>query len=45
MKALVLARGVALNVVANSYVAERGPFDHVWIRPAAGDAGTLSAAL
>jgi carbamoyltransferase len=46
MRALVLAGGVALNVVANSYVAERGPFDDVWIQPAAGDAGTaLGAAL
>lgn len=46
MKALVLAGGVALNVVANSYVADRGPFEHVWVQPAAGDAGTaLGAAL
>jgi carbamoyltransferase len=46
MKALVLAGGVALNVVANSYVAEKGPFEHVWVQPAAGDAGTaLGAAL
>jgi carbamoyltransferase len=46
MDALVLAGGVALNVVANSYVAERGPFSHVWVQPAAGDAGTaLGAAL
>jgi carbamoyltransferase len=44
--ALVLAGGVALNVVANTYVAERGPFEHVWVQPAAGDAGTaLGAAL
>jgi carbamoyltransferase len=44
--ALVLAGGVALNVVANSYVAERGPFENVWVQPAAGDAGTaLGAAL
>jgi carbamoyltransferase len=46
MKALVMAGGVALNVVANSYVAEKGPFEHVWVQPAAGDAGTaLGAAL
>ena len=46
MRALVLAGGVALNVVANSYLAERGPFEHVWVQPAAGDAGTaLGAAL
>ncbi len=44
--ALVLAGGVALNVVANTYVAERGPFEHVWVQPAAGDSGTaLGAAL
>ncbi len=44
--AIVLAGGVALNVVANSYLAERGPFRHVWVQPAAGDAGTaLGAAL
>ena len=44
--ALVLAGGVALNVVANSYLAERGPFADVWVQPAAGDAGTaLGAAL
>ena len=44
--ALVLAGGVALNVVANSYLAERGPYKHVWVQPAAGDAGTaLGAAL
>jgi carbamoyltransferase len=46
MRALVLAGGVALNVVANSYLAERGPFADVWVQPAAGDAGTaLGAAL
>lgn len=46
MRALVMAGGVALNVVANSYVAEKGPFEHVWVQPAAGDAGTaLGAAL
>jgi carbamoyltransferase len=46
MTTLVLAGGVALNVVANSYLAERGPFAHVWVQPAAGDSGTaLGAAL
>ncbi len=41
-----MAGGVALNVVANSYLAEQGPFEHVWVQPAAGDAGTaLGAAL
>jgi hypothetical protein len=41
-----LAGGVALNCVANARLAEWGPFDRVWIQPAAGDAGTaLGAAL
>ncbi len=45
-RALVMAGGVALNCVANSRLAERGPFDRVWVQPAAGDAGTaLGAAL
>lgn len=44
--ALVMAGGVALNVVANSYVADKGPYKHVWVQPAAGDAGTaLGSAL
>jgi carbamoyltransferase len=43
---LVMAGGVALNCVANSYLAEHGPFDRIWVQPAAGDAGTaLGAAL
>lgn len=43
---LVMAGGVALNCVANSRVAEDGPFERVWVQPAAGDAGTaLGAAL
>jgi carbamoyltransferase len=43
---LVLAGGVALNCVANARLAEQGPFRHVWVQPAAGDAGTaLGAAL
>jgi carbamoyltransferase len=45
-RALVMAGGVALNVVANSAIAQEGPFEHVWVQPAAGDAGTaLGAAL
>jgi carbamoyltransferase len=44
--ALTMAGGVALNCVANSRVFECGPFEHVWVQPAAGDAGTaLGAAL
>jgi carbamoyltransferase len=43
---LALAGGVALNCVANAVLAERGPFDEVWVQPAAGDSGTaLGAAL
>jgi carbamoyltransferase len=43
---LSLAGGVALNCVANSVLFEHGPFDDVWVQPAAGDAGTaLGAAL
>jgi carbamoyltransferase len=46
MKHLVLAGGVALNCVANGRVLREGPFDDVWIQPAAGDAGgALGAAL
>jgi carbamoyltransferase len=45
-RALTLAGGVALNCVANSFLAEHGPFEQVWVQPAAGDAGTaLGAAL
>lgn len=36
---LCLAGGVALNCVANGIVLRDGPFDNVWIQPAAGDAG------
>ncbi|GAA0594406.1 carbamoyltransferase family protein [Actinomadura livida] len=43
---LMLAGGVALNCVANSRLAETGPYDDIWVQPAAGDAGTaLGAAL
>lgn len=43
---LALAGGVALNCVANSRVWAEGPFDELWVQPAAGDAGTaLGAAL
>ncbi|QEF96990.1 Decarbamoylnovobiocin carbamoyltransferase [Stieleria maiorica] len=36
---LCLAGGVALNCVANGRVLREGPFDSIWIQPAAGDAG------
>jgi carbamoyltransferase len=43
---LAMAGGVALNCVANTHLFEHGPFDEVWVQPAAGDAGTaLGAAL
>lgn len=43
---LTMAGGVALNCVANTRIAERGPFSEVWVQPAAGDAGTaLGGAL
>ncbi len=46
MKNLVLAGGVALNCVANGRLLREGPFDDLWIQPAAGDAGgALGAAL
>ena len=36
---LCLAGGVALNCVGNGRLAREGPFKHIWIQPAAGDAG------
>lgn len=36
---LCLAGGVALNCVANGKVLREGPFENLWIQPAAGDAG------
>ena len=36
---LCLAGGVALNCVANGRVQREGPFENIWIQPAAGDAG------
>jgi carbamoyltransferase len=43
---LAMAGGVALNCVMNARLRDEGPFDAVWIQPAAGDAGTaLGAAL
>ncbi|MBT6148641.1 MAG: carbamoyltransferase [Gemmatimonadetes bacterium] len=45
-KNLTLAGGVALNCVANGRILREGPFENVWIQPAAGDAGgALGAAL
>lgn len=46
MKNLCLSGGVALNCVANGRILREGPFESVWIQPAAGDAGgALGAAL
>ena len=43
---LCLAGGVALNCVANGRVLREGPFEKLWIQPAAGDSGgALGAAL
>lgn len=39
MDHLVMAGGVALNCVANGRLLREGPFDDVWVQPAAGDAG------
>jgi carbamoyltransferase len=45
-KNLVLAGGVALNCVGNGRILREGPFEKIWIQPAAGDAGgALGAAL
>ena len=45
-KHLCLAGGVALNCVANGRILREGPFESLWIQPAAGDAGgSLGAAL
>ncbi len=46
IKNLCLSGGVALNCVGNGRVLREGPFDKLWIQPAAGDAGSaLGAAL
>jgi carbamoyltransferase len=45
-KRLCMAGGVALNCVANGRLLREGPFEELWIQPAAGDAGgALGAAL
>jgi len=46
MKNLCMAGGVALNCVANGRIIREGPFENLWVQPAAGDAGgALGAAL
>jgi carbamoyltransferase len=39
LRRLCLAGGVALNCVGNGRLLREGPFDELWIQPAAGDAG------
>jgi len=46
MEKLCLAGGVALNCVGNGRILREGPFEELWIQPAAGDAGgALGVAL
>ncbi len=46
LTAACLAGGVALNCVGNGRILRDGPFDEIWIQPAAGDAGgALGVAL
>jgi len=46
LRRLTMAGGVALNCVANGRLRREGPFEKIWIQPAAGDAGgALGAAL
>ena len=43
---LAMAGGTALNCVANTRLLAEGPFEQIWVQPAAGDSGTaLGAAL
>lgn len=45
-RVLTLAGGVALNCVANTRLLAEGPYDDIWVQPAAGDSGTaLGGAL
>jgi carbamoyltransferase len=46
MRHLCLAGGVALNCVGNGKILRDGPFEDIWVQPAAGDAGgALGVAL
>jgi len=46
LRDLCMAGGVALNCVANGRIVREGPFEWLWVQPAAGDAGgALGAAL
>lgn len=43
---LCMAGGVALNCVMNARIRDEGPFEHIFVQPASGDAGTsLGAAF
>lgn len=44
LKDLCLSGGVALNCVANRALVDEGPFERVYIQPAANDAGTALGA-
>jgi carbamoyltransferase len=39
LRHLCMAGGVALNCVGNGRILREGPFERLWIQPAAGDAG------
>jgi carbamoyltransferase len=41
---LCMAGGVALNVVANAHCRRNGPFENLFVQPAAGDAGSALGA-
>jgi carbamoyltransferase len=41
---LCMAGGVALNVVANGRILREGPFERLFVQPAAGDSGTCLGA-
>ena len=43
-KNLCLAGGVSLNCVGNGRILREGPFENIWIQPAAGDAGGAAGA-
>lgn len=46
LRHLAMAGGVALNCVANGRLLREGPFERIWVQPAAGDAGgALGAAF
>ncbi len=45
LKNLCLAGGCALNCVSNGNILKNGPFENIWIQPAAGDAGGALGAV